>query len=80
MQIMDTFDSSCGLFPVSGAFLQYFAGGAQLVVRNEGQFKFPFGHITIPAPFDGVWVVIRHGLLFFSRVEPEDAFGVPLKG
>ena len=36
----------------------------------------PFSNIAVPAPLDGVRVVVGNSLLLYARIEVEDTLGV----
>ena len=54
--------------------MEELASLTEFVGWDKCQVNFPFCNVTIPTPFDGVGIVVGEGLLFYARIEMEDAF------
>ena len=53
---------------------------AHFVVGDVCQVGFSLGDVAVPAPADGVRVIVRESLALLARVEAEDASRVLLQG
>lgn len=49
---------------------------AEFIVGDESKFLFALRKVTILTPLDGIGIVVGYGLLFYARIESEDALCV----